>query len=164
MTLDKRDDALINAMISLFEEGQVPHHAAYPAHFGPAIDRAEIAQYVRTFLKPRNPLGKRYGYALGWYVEGVLKGYLLYRLTNSRDIFFGKARWSGFIEDVVVAENARGMGGASALMKALLAEVRPLGDCVISGHVWRMNDASEALFRKHGFEPLSQTFYKVEKL
>ena len=163
LPLDRRDDALMDTMTSLFQQGQAPHHAAYPAHFGPADDQAAIRQYLQAFLKPRNPLRKRYGLAKGWYVDGALKGYLLYRLNQSRDAFYGKTRWSCFIEDVVVDESTRGLGGASALMSAMLAETETHDDCVVSGNVWRMNDASDALFRKHGFEPLSQTFYRVEK-
>jgi len=49
------------------------------------------------------------------------------------------------------------------MMSALLAQVEPLENCAISGTVWKANSASEALFKKHGFEPLSQAFYKVSQ-
>ncbi len=159
--LDHRNSAWLDAMTALFQQGQSEHHSSYPAHFGPANDPKEIANYLQSFFKPRNPLRKRYGYAKGWFVDGALKGHLLYRLNRSRDIFYGKPRWNCFIEDIVVDENARGLGGASALMRALLDEIEKLDDCAVSGNVWRMNSASEALFRKHGFQPLSQTFYRV---
>ncbi len=161
--LDKRDAALLEAMISLFRQGQKPHHEDFPAHFGPAKDRSAIIQYIQGFLKPRNPLRKRYGLAKGWFVDGQLSGYLLYRLSQTDNVFYGKTRWTCYIEDIVVDENARRLGGASALMGALLAEIEPLEDCAVSGTVWNANSASEVLFRKHGFESLSQAFYKVSE-
>lgn len=161
--LDKRDTALLEAMVGLFRQGQIPHHKAFPAHFGPAKDSAAIVQYIQGFLKPCNPLRKRYGLAKGWFVDGRLSGYLLYRLSQTHNVFYGKMRWTCFIEDVVVDKSARGLGGGSALMGALLAEIEPLEDCAVSGTVWNANSASEALFRKNGFEPLSQVFYKVSE-
>ncbi|MEP2735978.1 MAG: GNAT family N-acetyltransferase [Erythrobacter sp.] len=159
--LEKRSDALLGSMTDLFEQGQKPHHDAFPDHFGPAKDRAAIGHYLQGFLKPRNPLRQRNGFAKGWYAGGELAGYLLYRLSKSANIFYGEPRWTCFVEDIVVSENARGAGGASALMGALMEEITPLENCAVSGTVWNMNAASEALFRKHGFEPLSKAFYKV---
>ncbi len=159
--LERREDALLSAMVGLFRQGQQPHHEAYPEHFGPVDDTAKIVHYLQNFLKPRNPLRQRYGFAKGWYVDGEMMGYLLYRVSRSDDIFYGKPRWNCFIEDIVVDARARGMGGASALMEALVDEVAALGECAVSGNVWRMNEASQALFEKHGFEALSQTFFKV---
>lgn len=161
--MDARTPALLEAMTDLFQQGQKPHHDAFPAHFGPAEDRAVIMQYLQGFLKPRNPFRKRSGFALGWFVDGALAGYLLYYLNQSSNVFYGKPRWTCFIEDIVVSESARGQGGGSALMGALLAQVEPLENCAVSGTVWKANSASEALFAKHGFEPLSQAFYKVSQ-
>jgi len=153
---------VLEAMVRLFQQGQRAHHAAFPDHFGPANDTAPIAQYCKGFFKPRNPLRGQSGFALGWFVDGALSGYLLYRLSRSHNIFYGKARWTCFIEDIVVDEGARGLGGGSAMMEALSQRIAPLENCAVSGTVWAMNSASEALFRKHGFEPLSQGFYKVK--
>lgn len=161
LTLDARTPALLEAMIDLFQQGQEPHHDAFPEHFGPAEDGAAIAQYLQGFLKPRNPFRTRSGFALGWFVDQALAGYLLYYLNLSNNVFYGKPRWTCFIEDIVVSERARGQGGGSALMGALLGQVEPLQNCAISGTVWKANSASEALFKKHGFEPLSKAFYKV---
>jgi len=161
--LVKRSPELLDAMVGLFQQGQQPHHEAFPDHFGPAQDRAPIINYLQGFLKPRNPLRSRTGFAYGWNVDGALAGYLLYRLNHSNDAFYGRERWTCHIEDIVVDETARGLGGASALMGALMKEVEPLENCAVSGTVWRMNTASEALFRKNGFEPLSQAFHKVSR-
>lgn len=162
-TLDARTSNLLEAMTDLFQQGQTPHHDAFPAHFGPADDRAAIVGYLQGFLKPRNPLRRRSGFAMGWYVDEALSGYLLYYLNRSNTVFYGRPRWTCFVEDIVVSESARGQGGASAMMSALLAQVEPLENCAISGTVWKANSASEALFKKHGFEPLSQAFYKVSQ-
>lgn len=163
--LDAPSEPLIAAMAALFAQGQGPHHDAFPDHFGPASNRTEIEGYLRSFLEPQNPLREwlkgRQGYAKGWFVDGALAGYLLYRLHRSSNVFYGQERWTCFVEDIVVDTAARGMGGASALLGAVLSEAGNHKNCVISGTVWNGNSASEALFGKHGFEPLSRTFYKV---
>jgi GNAT superfamily N-acetyltransferase len=159
--LHRREDALLSKMAGLFEQGQKPHHDSFPEHFGPADDRAAIIQFLQGFLKPANPLRRRYGLAKGWYVDGQLSGYLLYRLSRSNNVFYGKPRWTCFVEDIVIDQSARGLGGASSLLNAVLEEASQYKNCAVSGTVWRGNAASEALFRKAGFEPLSQSFYKV---
>ncbi|MGB7373066.1 N-acetyltransferase family protein [Pontixanthobacter sp.] len=159
--LDAPTQPLLAVMVDLFQQGQTSHHAAFPAHFGPASDSAPIARYCRGFLKPRNPFRKRSGFAKGLFIDGVLAGHVLYRLNKGYNVFYGSPRWSCFIEDITITETARGTGGASALMEALLADMEALGQCVISGTVWNMNAASAALFTKHGFEPLSRAFHKV---
>ncbi|MEP1420599.1 MAG: GNAT family N-acetyltransferase [Erythrobacter sp.] len=159
--LDRKNTALLKSMIGLFEQGQEPHHQSFPQHFGPAVNRPAISAYLQGFLKPRNPFRSRYGFAKGLFIKDDLVGYLLYRMSETNDIFYGKPRWHCHIEDIVVHERARGLGGASALMGTLLDELSPLSECAISGIVWSGNSASQALFQKQGFKPLSQSFYKV---
>ncbi len=159
--LDQKSAPLLDAMIDLFGQGQEPHHQSFPEHFGPADNREAISSYLQGFLKPRNPFRKRTGFAMGLYIDANLAGYLLYRLNETNDVFYGKPRWYCHIEDIVVDESARGSGGASALMSNLSAKLAPLGECAVSGSVWNGNSASEALFKKQGFEPLSQSFFKV---
>lgn len=159
--LDRRNAPLLEAMVGLFQQGQEPHYAAFPDHFGPAEDPVAITQYFHGFLKPRNPWRKRSGFAYGWFEDGRLSGYLLYYLHQGQNIFYGKPRWTCFIEDIVVGKEKRGMGGASSLMTALLDEMAELENCAISGTVWSGNSSSDALFQKHGFEPLTTGFYKV---
>ncbi len=161
--LHHRNGDLQHAMARLFQQGQKPHHEAFPAHFGPADDSEAIIHYFQGFLKTRNPFRQRRGFAKGLFVDGSLAGYLLYRLYKESSVFYGEPRWTCFVEDIVIDEHARGLGGASALMEALLTEVEPLSNCAMSGTVWNGNAASEGLFRKHGFEPLSQAFYKVSE-
>ncbi|MEM1053040.1 MAG: GNAT family N-acetyltransferase [Pseudomonadota bacterium] len=159
--LDRQSTTLIAAMIALFEQGQEAHHLSFPKYFGPADNRAEIAAYVQGFLKPRNPFRTRTGFAKGLFLGDSLAGYLLYRLRETNDVFYGRARWNCHVDDIVIDEDARGSGGASALMTALLAELQPLGECAVSGTIWNGNSASQALFEKHGFQSLSQSFHKV---
>lgn len=159
--LGRRSTSMVEAMSVLFEQGQEPHHQAFPEHFGPAKNHAAITAYLQGFLKPRNPFRSRTGFAMGLFVEDKLVGYLLYRLNEASDVFYGRPRWHCYVEDIVVDQAARGLGGASALMSALLAEISSLGECAVSGTVWNGNSASQALFQKHGFKPLSQSFFKV---
>lgn len=159
--LGHRSAGLLEAMTGLFEQGQKPHHRSFPEHFGPGKNHEAIATYFKGFLKPRNPFRSRTGFAIGLFIEDNLVGYLLYKLNQTNDVFYGRRRWHCYVEDIVVDQSARGLGGASALMSALLAETSSLGNCSMSGTVWDGNAASQALFQKHGFEPLSQSFYKV---
>lgn len=165
--LTRADDALLEAMADLFAQGQTPHHEKFPQMFGPAgssdEDREAVKAYLKGFFKPRNPFRARSQFAKGWFTQGKLSGYLLYQLYESSNIFYGKPRWNCFVEDIVVSSAARGLGGASALMEALLEQTEPLGECALSGTVWHGNDASVRLFEKHGFKPLSQSFYKVSQ-
>ena len=161
--LNKRDTALIEVMIDLFRQGQKSHHENFPEMFGPAEDDAAIAAHLSCFFKPRNPLRKRSNFAKGWFVDGTLSGYLLFQLYEASNVYYGKTRWTCFVEDIVIDEAARGKGGASALMGSLLAEIERLDECAVSGTVWSGNDASIALFEKHGFHSLSQSFCRVVK-
>ncbi len=163
IALEKPVSAVIEPMIDLFQEGQGPHHTRFPILFGPAENRDAIADFLKGFFKPRNPFRRQTSFALGWYVDEDLSGYLLYRLSQSNNVFYGEARWTCFIEDVVVAKSAQGQGGASAMMATLIAILEPLENCAVSGTVWRGNEASTKLFTKHGFEPLSTSYYRVSK-
>ena len=161
--LSQPNPELLEDMVRLFDQGQAPHHTAFPDHFGPANDIPAITGYLRGFFKPRNPFRTRRGFAKGWFVDDQLSGYLLYYLQETSNIFYGKTRWTCFVEDIVIGAEARSLGGASQLITALLAELEPLADCAISATVWSGNEASDALFRKHGFEALSKSFYRVSK-
>ena len=66
-----------------------------------------------------------------------------------------------FVEDIVVDPLRRVRGGGTILMDYLIEELRTLGPCLVSAQVWRGNDASEALFRKYGFDDKSRHFYRV---
>ncbi len=160
-SLDRKSAPLLEAMIDLFGQGQEPHHRSFPEHFGPADNFVAISVYLQGFLKPRNPFRQRTGFAKGLFLQESLVGYLLYRLSETNDVFYGKPRWHCHIEDIVVDKRARGLGGASALISTLLAELAPWGECAVSGTVWDGNSASQALFQNQGFEPLSQSFFKV---
>ncbi len=160
-TIRQPQSAHLAEMAKLFKQGQQPHHAAFPDLFGPADNSEAINTFLRGFLPSRNPFRKRSSFAKGWFVDGALRGYLLYRLYQRADVFFGDARWVCFIEDIVIDREARSMGGASGLMGDLMDELASYKGCAVSGTVWRGNDASGALFQKHGFDALSQSFYRM---
>lgn len=159
--LSRSSPELLEAMVKLFRQGQEPHHALYPEHFGPAKDDQAIANYLKGFFKPKNPFRARVGYAKGWYINDDLCGYLLYYLNETTNIYYGKSRWNCYVEDIVVSDKARSMGGASQLLEALLADLEPLSDCAVTAAVWNGNAASEALFRKFNFDALSQSFHRI---
>lgn len=155
------DLQIIEYMTELFIQSQENHIASYPQHFCLVNDKDKISAYLRGFFKPKNPFRSRVGFVKGWYVDQKLCGYLLYYLNNSASVFYNKKRWNCFIDDIVVHEEYRSMGGASKMIEALLEDLKQYSNCKVSATVWRGNLASEALFEKYGFAAGSQNFYKV---
>ena len=153
----------LDAMMNLFKSGQTPHHEKFPDVFGSADNHEQIKQYLSSFFKPKNPFRTRMNFAMGWFIDNELQGYLLYHLYESSNVFFGKTRWNCFVEDIVVSADHRSLGGASMLLAHLVEETKTREGCVVSATVWNGNEASEALFQKYGFSDLSKTFYRIEK-
>jgi len=149
------------SMVALFRQGQQPHHAAFPDQFGPGDNDAVIIRFLKGFQPRIHPFKKRHGFARGWFVDGALRGYLLYRLYETSDVYYGKSRWVCLVEDIVIDHHARLLGGATALIDDLMQQLARLENCSVSATVWKGNDASQALFQKHGFEALSQSFYRT---
>ncbi|MEL7540123.1 MAG: GNAT family N-acetyltransferase [Pseudomonadota bacterium] len=133
-----------------------------PEIFCAPDNRTEISQYLRSFLKPKNPLRRRRNFCLAFVSGDTVCGYLLYKLNCSPDVFFGERRWTCFIEDIAVAPGRQEQGIASALMAHLLENaLAPYKPCLVSGQIWRGNAASEGLFEKHQFSGLSKTYYTL---
>jgi len=151
----------LDAMADIFKHGQEQHHEAFPDVFCAADNHDEIVRYIRTFLKPGNPFRTRRNFSLVWILDNELRGYMLYQLYETSNVFFGKKRWTCFVEDIAVDPDYRSLGGASMLVDYLTVKLDGLGDCIASAQVWKGNDASEALFRKYGFDDLSKTFYRT---
>ena len=84
------DTQHLEKMRVLFKSGQDSHHEKFPDIFCSADDDAAIDLYLRGFLKPKNPFRTRRKYALAWFVDDALCGYLLYHLHKSSDIFLGR--------------------------------------------------------------------------
>ncbi len=151
----------LSAMANIFMQGQKPHHEKFPDIFGPADNADEIIGYLRGFLKPRNPFRDQRNFAVVWYDEGKVGGYLLYQLYQTSNIFYGGEHWVSFVEDIAVDEGVRGKGVASQLMDYLVDVTKDCTPCVASANVWRDNIASEALFKKYGYNDLCKTFYRT---
>ena len=153
----------LSKMADIFQSGQAPHCASHPEIFCEANNRDEIINYIRGYFEPRNLLRRRgrRKFARVWVVDGEVGGYLLYQLHQTSDVFFGDKRWTCYVDDIAIDPNFQKAGGASQLMDALMEEVSGLKNCLVSGQVWRDNVASEALFRKYGFDDRSKTFFRV---
>jgi len=151
----------VPAMCEVFKHGQIYHHQMFPRIFCKPDNEAKIAGYVQSFLKPRNPFRTRHRFARAWFGDDILEGYVLFQLHKTSDVFFGNDRWFAHIEDIAIGVKFRQKGTASKLMKSLTDDVENLGGGIISGQVWRGNEASERLFEKSDFERAAKQFYRV---
>jgi len=151
----------IEAMCAIFKDGQVYHHQLYPKIFCRADNEAKIRAYVGGFLKPRNPFRGRNRFAQAWFEDDELKGYLLYQLNKTSDVFFGDDCWFAYVDDIAVSETSRKKGIASKLLNSLISEIESLGSGMIAGQVWNQNRSSEILFEKSGFEAVAKQYYRV---
>ena len=156
-----RDD--IAAMCEIFKNGQIHHQQLYPQIFCAPDNQEKIRAYIGSFFKPRSLFRNRvqHRFALAWFENGELKGYLLYQIHKTSDVFFGEDRWSAYVDDIAVGEGSRKKGIASKLLNSLVEKVEDLGGGMISGQVWNGNTSSEALFEKAGFEAVAKQFYRV---
>ena len=48
--LEALEAPVLERMIALFQQGQMPHYEQFPDHFGPGDDRAAIAGFLRGFF------------------------------------------------------------------------------------------------------------------
>ena len=153
----------IQKMCRIFTDGQVHHQNLYPQIFCSPDSEEKIQAYIGSFFAPRNPFRNRNRnrFALAWYEHDELKGYLLYQLHKTSDVFFGEDRWSAYVDDIAVGEGSRKKGVASKLLNSLLEKVDALGGGMVSGQVWNGNTSSEVLFEKAGFEAVAKQFYRV---
>jgi len=151
----------LEKMSEIFKSGQMLHYQAFPEIFCSADDEDAVLRYLRTFCKPKNPFKTRRKFALAWFVNNEVHGYLLYHLHKTSDVFFGRERWMCFIEDIAIDNSSRSKGGASQLINHLMTELKTLGNCLVSAQVWRGNEPSEALFSKYNFDAKSKHFYCV---
>jgi len=148
-------------MCDIFKNGQVHHHQLYPKIFCRPDNEGKIQAYISSFFKGRNPFRARSRFAQAWFEEDELKGYLLYQLNKTSDVFFGEDRWFAYVDDIAIDENSRKKGIASKLLDSLVEEVEALGGGMIAGQVWYQNTSSERLFEKANFDPVAQQFYRV---
>jgi len=151
----------IPSMCEIFKSGQVHHHQLYPKIFCQPDNEEKIRAFISSFFKGRNPFRVQQRFALGWFEDDELKGYLLYSLSKTSDVFHGEDRWSAYVDDIAVNEASRKKGIASQLLNSLIKKVDDLGGGMISGQVWKQNTSSEVLFEKAGFEAAAKQFYRV---
>lgn len=152
------DVSHLQTMADIFKNGQQLHHDNFPDIFCPPADKAEIEYYLRGYLKPKNPFRTQRKFTTSWIIEDQVAGYLLYQLSNSSNVFFGKNKWHCFVDDIAIHPEYSGRGGASTLLNDLSEKLSALDNCTITAQVWRGNEASEALFKKFHFDDYSKNY------
>ena len=155
-------------MVALHRATQSFHHQHYPSLF-PAPDpddnhRSYFGNYLplpsplARFLKLKNPLRKRTGFALGWEIQGVLHAYLLYKIEKPSGFTHTPERWTIRINDIGVSSDYRKSGIASELISLLFERTASLRPCNYFANVYDQNVASAALFEKLGFRNISAQY------
>lgn len=67
--------------------------------------------------------------------------------------FYGRAAYAASVEvSIYLAQSARGQGLGRAFLERAIAQAPALGVRTLLGFIFGHNEASRALFRKHGFD------------
>jgi len=125
------------------------HHAYYWKERAPDSGPGPVALYVKAWGRPGDT-------AVIAIEEGFPVGAAWYRLFASDKPGFG------FVDErtpelaIAVVPNARGKGVGSKLLDALLGRARDAGFPAVSLSVDRANAGAIELYRRHGFEGVSE--------
>jgi ribosomal protein S18 acetylase RimI-like enzyme len=133
------------------------HHAYYWKERAPDAGPGPVALYVKAWGRPGDT-------AVIALEGGFPVGAAWYRL-------FGQDRPGyGFVDErtpelaIAVVPNARGKGVGSKLIDALLGRARDAGYPSVSLSVDRANEGAIELYRRHGFERVSEDADSVTML
>lgn len=120
---------------------------------------------VPTELALRQILGPKPTLAKGWETlvlvaerQGRIVGYVSSVLPPAIAHSPGRLDRVATIWDISVASGERGRGVGRQLLQATQEAMHDLGCTVLQADVWSGNDASQAMFRAAGHQPVNETF------
>jgi ribosomal protein S18 acetylase RimI-like enzyme len=126
------------------------HHAYYWKERAPGSGPGPVQLYVKGW-------GRRGDTAVVAIEDGFRVGAAWFRL------FSAKLPGFGFVDEqtpelaIAVVPSRRGRGVGDALLTALFARAREAGHGALSLCVDRQNEGAIAVYRRHGFEPVSES-------
>ncbi len=121
-------------------------------------DEAVITELVHELARSEGELAAATPELVVQYLSFPLSGALLAELEGqvvglltwfARPGLFHGGRW-GYIDELIVREEARGRGVADALMTAAMARFAEAGCVEVSVSTMPDNEPAKSLYRKHG--------------
>lgn len=144
-------DTDIPALVALNAGVQALHAALSPEIFKPAVDRAELATFLRGVLdQPAHRL-------LLAQVDGGAAGYAWAEVQDRPETPFALPRRRLYLHHLAVDPAFRRRGIAAALLSALEGQARALGLASVVLDAWVDNAGAQAFFAAAGYAPLNLT-------
>jgi len=129
----------IRALVDEDRAAWEPLWQAYLAFYETALTPEVTETIWARFHDPAEPM-----FALGAFIEGRLVGIVHY--------LFHRVTWSVndrcYLEDLFVAEAARGLGAGRALIAAVIEKARTAGSARVYWHTHETNKTAQALYDK----------------
>ena len=143
------ESADLEALIALNRVVQTIHASADPEFFRTKVDDAELRGFLDNLLSMAD------SFVVLAELEKRPAGYLWFDIPEQAATPFTHLQRRMRIHHLVVHEDARRRGVASALMEAArtMAVSRELREIVLN--TWSFNATAQAFFRTAGFEPFS---------
>jgi ribosomal protein S18 acetylase RimI-like enzyme len=139
----------VRALVALNDVVQSLHARLESRHFKTVVDRDELHAFFTALL---NTSGS---YLLIAETNSSPDEYLWFDLQDRPPTPFTLAQRRIYIQHIVVREEARRSGVASALLQTLETEARVRGVERLAVDMWAANDDAQHFFRAAGFTPFN---------
>lgn len=136
-------------LLPLQKQVQAVHAAAHPDIFRSDIEDGELRAHLRDWLSRTEVTALA---ALA--PDGAVLGHIIYEIERLERSPLRRAMVRGHLHQIVVDRERRRTGIGSALVAAMMAQLRAEGVDRVVASYFAFNEASAALMRKAGFVPL----------
>lgn len=124
------------------------------AGHGPQPDALEpVLEAARAYLHEVLARGDEARTLLAHTPDGHLGGYLVATLEEPNPLTTSGAVLVGVIDELFIADDARGQGVGGALMEAAYAWFRSVGAVRASVGAYAWNDDAITFYQRHGMQP-----------
>lgn len=139
----------LEALIALNAVVQCLHATLEPAQFKPEADRDGVATLFSIAIENDSNA------ILVAENNGALVGYIWLEIQERPATPFSPQRERGYVHHLAVRKEARRMGVASALMRAVQCECLERGVKRMVLDAWATNENAQHFFRAEGFIPFN---------
>jgi len=144
----------IDDLVLLNDQIQRLHAEQYPDEFRYPVDRGEIRDFFEGLLSSDNNT------VIVACDESRTIGYLYYEIHSIPQNTFKLAKVRYYIHHVLVDENTRRLGTASALFDWVESDARENGVSQIVLDTWMKNSDAHEFFKRKGYELTQLLFSK----